>query len=71
MRDCNLRFAFGGAAKSTGGMFPSQVAFTILGFSFTILGFAFTILGFAFTMLGLAFTILGFGVVGCKGGNGG
>ena len=57
-------FAFRGAAKSTGGMFPSQVAFTILGFACIIPGFAFTILGFVFT-------ILGSGVVGCKGGNGG
>ena len=50
-------FAFGGAAKSTGGMFLSQVAFTILGFAFIIPGFA--------------FTIRGFGVIGCKGSNGG
>ena len=63
-------YAFGGAAKSTGGMFPSQVAFTRLGFASTILRFAFTILRFAFTIRGFALTILGFGVVGCEGGNG-
>ena len=50
-------FAFGDAARYTGGMFSSQVAFTRLRFALTILGFA--------------CTILGFGVGGSKGSHGG